>query len=70
MKADANDVVHRLSTEGADPLLLGGVNDVNLLELQRALGPRRQVPEFVEPPTVRLTHVGRTQDEAQLLCQA
>ena len=37
MKADANDVVHRLSTEGADPLLLGGVNDVNLLELQRAL---------------------------------
>ena len=40
MKADANDVVHRLSTEGADPLLLGGVNDVNLLELQRALGVR------------------------------
>jgi len=40
VKADANDVVHRLSTEGADPLLLGGVNDVNLLELQRALGVR------------------------------
>ena len=40
MKADANDIVHRLSTEGADPLLLGGVNDVNLLELQRALGVR------------------------------
>ncbi len=40
MKADANDVVHRISTEGADPLLLGGVNDVNLLELQRALGVR------------------------------
>ncbi len=40
MKVDAADVVHRLSTEGADPLLLGGVNDVNLLELQRALGVR------------------------------
>jgi phosphate starvation-inducible PhoH-like protein len=40
VKADANDAVHRLSTEGADPLLLGGVNDVNLLELQRALGVR------------------------------
>jgi len=40
VKADANDVLHRLSTEGADPLLLGGVNDVNLLELQRALGVR------------------------------
>jgi phosphate starvation-inducible PhoH-like protein len=40
VKADANDVMHRLSTEGADPLLLGGVNDVNLLELQRALGVR------------------------------
>jgi phosphate starvation-inducible PhoH-like protein len=40
VKADATDVVHRLSTEGADPLLLGGVNDVNLLELQRALGVR------------------------------
>jgi phosphate starvation-inducible PhoH-like protein len=40
VKADANDIVHRLSTEGADPLLLGGVNDVNLLELQRALGVR------------------------------
>ena len=40
MKADATEVVHRISTEGADPLLLGGVNDVNLLELQRALGVR------------------------------
>jgi phosphate starvation-inducible PhoH-like protein len=40
VKAEATDVVHRLSTEGADPLLLGGVNDVNLLELQRALGVR------------------------------
>jgi phosphate starvation-inducible PhoH-like protein len=28
----------RLSAEGADPLLLAGVNDANLLELQRATG--------------------------------
>jgi phosphate starvation-inducible PhoH-like protein len=30
----------RLSTEGADPLLLAGVNEVNLMELHRALGVR------------------------------
>ncbi len=31
---------HRLSIEGADPLLLAGVNEANLVELQRALGIR------------------------------
>ncbi len=31
---------HRLSIEGADPLLLAGVNEANLVELQRALGVR------------------------------
>ena len=36
----ADDVTHRISTEGADPLLLAGVNDANLNELQRALGVR------------------------------
>jgi phosphate starvation-inducible PhoH-like protein len=36
----SDDIQHRLSTEGADPLLLAGVNDGNLLELQRALGVR------------------------------
>ncbi len=36
----AEDVTHRISTEGADPLLLAGVNDANLDELQRALGVR------------------------------
>ncbi len=35
-----DDVSHRLSTEGADPLLLTGVADANLLELQRSLGVR------------------------------
>lgn len=36
----ADDIQHRLGTDGADPLLLAGVNDVNLLELQRAVGVR------------------------------
>ena len=31
---------HQLSAEGADPLLLAGVNDANFVELQRALGVR------------------------------
>jgi phosphate starvation-inducible PhoH-like protein len=36
-----NDTVqHRLSAEGADPLLLSGVNDANLLELSRICGCR------------------------------
>jgi len=36
----SDDVTHRLSTEGADPLLFAGVNDANLQELQRTLGVR------------------------------
>ncbi|HWA56654.1 MAG TPA: PhoH family protein [Gemmatimonadales bacterium] len=36
----SDDITHRLSTEGADPLLLAGVNDANLIELQRATGVR------------------------------
>ena len=35
-----DDITHRLSTEGADPLLFAGVNDANLIELQRSLGVR------------------------------
>ncbi len=37
----SDDVVHRLSVEGVDPLALAGVNDANLLELARRLGVRR-----------------------------
>ncbi len=33
-------VQHRISAEGADPLLLAGVNDANLLELARVCGCR------------------------------
>jgi phosphate starvation-inducible PhoH-like protein len=36
----ADDIQHKISTEGADPLLLAGVNDANLQELQRTLGVR------------------------------
>ncbi len=36
----SDETVLRLSIEGADPLLLAGVNDVNLLEVQRALSVR------------------------------
>ncbi len=35
-----DDTQSRLSAEGADPLLFAGVNDANLLELQRTLGVR------------------------------
>jgi phosphate starvation-inducible protein PhoH and related proteins len=35
-----DSVHHRISAEGADPLLLTGVNDVNLLALERELGVR------------------------------
>ena len=33
-------VTQRIDTQGADPLLFAGVNDANLLEVQRALGVR------------------------------
>jgi len=36
----ADDIQTRMSAEGADPLLFAGVNDSNLLELQRTLGVR------------------------------
>ncbi|MGH7499604.1 MAG: PhoH family protein, partial [Gemmatimonadales bacterium] len=36
----ADETQNRLSAEGADPLLFAGVNDANLLELQRTLGVR------------------------------
>jgi phosphate starvation-inducible protein PhoH and related proteins len=35
-----DDVTHRLSTEGVDPLGLAGVNDGNLIELAKRLGVR------------------------------
>jgi phosphate starvation-inducible protein PhoH and related proteins len=36
----ADDIHHRISAEGADPLLFAGVNESNLQELQRTLGVR------------------------------
>jgi phosphate starvation-inducible protein PhoH and related proteins len=37
---DETTTQHRISAEGADPLLFAGVNDANLQELQRTLGVR------------------------------
>jgi phosphate starvation-inducible protein PhoH and related proteins len=37
---DDTTTQHRISAEGADPLLFAGVNDANLQELQRTLGVR------------------------------
>ena len=34
------DLIQRLSIEGADPLLLAGVNEANMVELERATGAR------------------------------
>ena len=36
----SKQVTHRISTEGADPLSLSGVNDSNLLELEQTMGVR------------------------------
>ncbi len=36
----SKDVTHRISAEGADPLALAGVNEGNLLELEKATGAR------------------------------
>ena len=36
----SDEITHRLSTEGVDPLMLAGVNDGNLVELAKRLGVR------------------------------
>jgi len=36
----SDEITHRLSAEGVDPLALAGVNDANLLELAQRLGVR------------------------------
>ena len=44
----ADDTHHRISAEGADPLLFAGVNDANLLELQRTLGEHVEIESVFE----------------------
>src|SRR2546426_3020767 len=39
-EAMSDDVTHRVSAEGVDPLALAGVNDGNLIELAKLLGVR------------------------------
>src|SRR5256885_729167 len=46
----SDDVVHRLSVEGVDPLALAGVNDANLLELAKRLGVRVSLRGDSLPP--------------------
>ena len=46
----SDDVVHRLSVEGVDPLALAGVNDANLLELARRLGVRVSLRDVIAFP--------------------
>src|SRR5438445_13512416 len=36
----SDEVTHRVSAEGVDPLALAGVNDGNLIELAKPLGAR------------------------------
>ncbi|HTO73611.1 MAG TPA: PhoH family protein, partial [Gemmatimonadales bacterium] len=36
----AEEITSRVSTEGADPLLLAGINDANMVELERICGVR------------------------------
>ncbi len=48
------EIRHTISAEGADPLLLAGVNDSNFAELQRALGVR--VSQRGDAVTVVGTH--------------
>src|SRR5207245_6027137 len=39
-EAMSDEITHRLSTEGVDPLMLAGVNDGNLVQLAKRLGVR------------------------------
>jgi len=70
-----SDVIHKVSTEGVDPLALAGVNDANLLELSKRLGLRVSLrgdtlslagaPEAVEramPIVQALVDLARTGD--------
>src|SRR3989442_11865982 len=41
--AMSDEITHRLSAEGVDPLALAGVNDGNLIELAKRLGVRERV---------------------------
>ena len=53
-----DDIQQRISAEGADPLLFAGVNDSNLVELQRVLGIRVSFHrgEFGVDPHTFLAH--------------
>ncbi|MGE0440953.1 MAG: PhoH family protein [Gemmatimonadales bacterium] len=54
------ETIQRFGTEGADPLLLAGVNDANLVELGRSLGVRATL----RGDTLTLTGPGEQVDRA------
>ena len=62
----AEDQAQRLNIEGADPLLLAGVNDANLAELERATGVRVSL----RGDTLTLSGTGDQLDRATLVAQA
>ena len=62
----AEERTHRLSVEGADPLLLAGVNDANLAELERVTGARVSL----RGDTLALTGTADQVDHAVAVSQA
>ncbi|MEZ4455514.1 MAG: PhoH family protein [Gemmatimonadales bacterium] len=60
------ETIQRFGTEGADPLLLAGVNDTNLVELGRSLGVRATL----RGDTLTLTGPGEQVDRAGVVVQS
>jgi phosphate starvation-inducible PhoH-like protein len=60
-----DESTQRISIIGADPLLLGGVNDANMIELERATGARVSL----RGDTVTLTGTAEQVDRAAMLLQ-
>jgi len=58
-------ITQRLDTEGADPLTLAGVNDINLVELQRVTGAR----VAMRGDTLMLTGLPETVERAVAVAQ-
>jgi phosphate starvation-inducible PhoH-like protein len=63
----SDDITHRLSTEGVDPLALAGVNDGNLIELAKRLGVRVSLRGDTLTLQGSLTAVERAAPVAQAL---
>ncbi|MGH7700930.1 MAG: PhoH family protein [Gemmatimonadales bacterium] len=62
----SDDVMHRLSVEGVDPLALAGVNDANLIELAKRTGVR----VFLRGDALSLTGPATAVERAAVVAQA